>query len=300
MKTIRLSDTGAAVEDVQQRLAIIGLLSQEDVNGVFDARTESAVNAFCTQVGLPATGEINDKTWSALVDASYCLGDRTLFLKMPYFHGNDVKQLQQALGALGFFCGTSDGIFGAGTETALRKFQMNLALYGDGIAGSQTFSAIYNLRHSWENKPSAPARGTDMGFARAADVLEQNTICLFGTQAFTRSVASRMSNLSLATNPSSRIVSAELLLVEPEDSMVRLHIVMADEKVDKSVPLVEWDEGAALALRLESAFDVARALPIPRIAVQLPSLSWENAGEARSAQHYAITLLDALCVALSK
>ena len=35
---------------------------------------------------------------------------------MPYFHGHDVLELQQALGALGFVCGTRDGIFGAHTE----------------------------------------------------------------------------------------------------------------------------------------------------------------------------------------
>ena len=34
-----------------------------------------------------------------------------------------------------------------------------------------------------------------------------NALCLFGTQEFTRSVASRMSNLALATNPASKIVS---------------------------------------------------------------------------------------------
>ena len=49
--------------------------------------------------------------------------------------------------------------------------------------------------------------------ARAADVLEHNALCLFGTQEFTRSVASRMSNLALATNPASKIMSADSLLV---------------------------------------------------------------------------------------
>ena len=36
-----------------------------------------------------------------------------------------------------------------------------------------------------------------------------------------------------------------------------------------------------------------------RIAVELPGTMWEDAGEGRSAQHFAITLLDALCSALS-
>jgi hypothetical protein len=37
----------------------------------------------------------------------------------------------------------------------------------------------------------------------------------------------------------------------------------------------------------------------PRIAVMLPGEQWQNAGSGRSAQHFAIALLDALCEALS-
>ena len=44
---------------------------------------------------------------------------------------------------------------------------------------------------------------------------------------------------------------------------------------------------------------VADAAAPSRIAVELPGTMWEDAGEGRSAQHLAITLLDALCSALS-
>ena len=36
------------------------------------------------------------------------------------------------------------------------------------------------------------------------------------------------------------------------------------------------------------------------LIVELPGTVWEDAGEARSMQHYAITLLDALCSALER
>ena len=52
-----------------------------------------------------------------------------------------------------------------------------------------------------------------LGFARAADDARAQCARLFGTQDFTRSVASRMSNLALATNPASKIMSADSLLV---------------------------------------------------------------------------------------
>ena len=91
-----------------------------------------------SEAQLECGDEVDEKTWTALVDASFCLGDRTLYLRMPHFHGHDVQQLQKALSALGFACGDIDGIFGAFTELALRKFQTNLGLPTDGIAGAYT------------------------------------------------------------------------------------------------------------------------------------------------------------------
>ena len=60
------------------------------------------------------------------------------------------------------------------------------------------------------------------------------------------------------------------------------------------------DEGT-LGLRLQSALGAARDERAPRparIVVELPGEMWEDAGADRSAQHFAITLLDALCSAL--
>jgi len=241
---------------------------------------------------------VTEKVWAALVDASFTLGDRTLYLRMPHFHGHDVLELQHALGALGFACGATDGIFGAFTELALRKFQLNLGLPSDGIAGAYTYAAIRNLHHSWEGKEAVHG-SSHLGFARAADVLERNALCLFGTQDFTRSVASRMSNLALATNPASKIMSADSLLVAPDESMLLVHIVLPGELTVTTVPRVSFDDEETLSLRLETAIGVADAASPSRIAVELPGIMWEDAGEGRSAQHFAITLLDALCTALS-
>ena len=297
MELIQKNDTGAAVEDVQGKLCNLGFLEKSQVSGTFDEATEQALVAFCTENGLPESKQVDEKLWAALLDATFNLGDRTLYLRMPYFHGNDVKQLQQALDALGFSCGARDGIFGAYTEDALRKFQMNMGLPTDGIAGAFTYRAIYNLHHSWEGK-TGPQKSAHLGFARAADVLESNALCLFGTDEFTRSVAARMSNLSLATNPASKIISAESLLVPPDNDMLLVHIVLSEEQASENVPFVTFEDEATLSLRLKTAIPAASTVP-PRIAICLPGTQWEDAGVGRSAQHYAITLLDALCVALS-
>ena len=299
MKAIEIGQTGPAVEDVQHRLMLIGHLTEDQVTGSYDEATAQAVRAFCRNVGVPESSEVTEKVWAALVDASYSLGDRTLYLRMPYFHGHDVLELQQALGALGFAVGHEDAIFGAYTEMALRKFQLNLGLPSDGIAGAYTYAALRNLHHSWEGKGAAHAP-LHLGFARAADVLEANALCLFGTDGFTRSVASRMSNLSLATNPASKIVSADALSVAPDDRMLLVHVAVQGAPVEEAVPAVDCTDDEGLSLRLKTAIAAARAARPARITLALPSQMWEDAGADRSAQHFAITLLDALCLALSE
>ena len=56
--------------------------------------------------------------------------------------GDNVKKLQQALNDLGFNCGNVDGIFGAKTLAAVKKFQQSSkyggAIVADGIVGKNT------------------------------------------------------------------------------------------------------------------------------------------------------------------
>lgn len=114
---------------------------------------------------------------------SIALGGRLLYLRTPQFQGEDVEDLQTALGALGFSCGGVDGTFGAYTEGALRKFQVNMGLVSDGIAGVKTYDTLKHLHGAWADKPTLET-SSYMGFARAADVLEHHAVCLFGTGSF--------------------------------------------------------------------------------------------------------------------
>ena len=82
METIKLNDSGAAVEDVQHRLSRIGLLDEACIDGLFGPETAKAVASFRSQAQLECGDEVDEKTWAALVDASFCLGDRTLYLRM--------------------------------------------------------------------------------------------------------------------------------------------------------------------------------------------------------------------------
>lgn len=232
------------------------------------------------------------------------LGDRLLYLRTPQFTGKDVEELQTALGALGFACGGVSGTFGAYTEGALRKFQLNMGLEADGIAGVNTYAVLRHLHNAWMDKPQIE-KSSYMGFARAADVLDCHAVCLFGTQEFARRVATYMSNLAMATNPRSKMVSAETLLVPPDSSMTLAHIVVAGQDGETDAPRVVCDDAATLGQRIAAAVSAAKEKhqgngPVRvEIEVKAPAENLDEAATAQLAHHDAILLLDAFCAALA-
>lgn len=56
--------------------------------------------------------------------------------------GQEVKQIQQKLIQWGYLSGTADGVYGAKTEAAVKRFQRNNGLTPDGIAGAATLAKI--------------------------------------------------------------------------------------------------------------------------------------------------------------
>ena len=56
--------------------------------------------------------------------------------------GEEVKKLQQALIDAGYDVGEADGIFGTKTKNAVMEFQKDKGLKVDGIAGTETLSAL--------------------------------------------------------------------------------------------------------------------------------------------------------------
>lgn len=300
MRTIRRGDTGPAVEDVQRRLRVLGYSLA--VDGSYLDRTQEAVRRFREQEGLPAGDAIDERTWSALVDASFSLGDRMLYLRMPYFHGGDVRSLQTILNVLGFVVGDPDGIFGAHTERALREFQASVGLVDDGIAGSTTFDAIQRLRHAWEGKSPASAAGDEhMGFARAAEALAKVAVCFYGLDDVARGVASRISNLARATTPDAEVVSADALLNVPDPETLMIGIVSDAARVPDGVPLLELTQDYAFATRLGTALDSAGGSN-RRVVIEIPAQGKDSEGEpvngGRWEQHVAVVLLDAFCLAV--
>lgn len=56
--------------------------------------------------------------------------------------GADVKKVQQRLRELGYYSGSIDGDYGAGTESAVKAFQRNNGLEADGKVGSRTLAKL--------------------------------------------------------------------------------------------------------------------------------------------------------------
>jgi peptidoglycan hydrolase-like protein with peptidoglycan-binding domain len=290
---------GSAVRDVQARLQSIGYeLGDEAERGAFGEATAQAVADFRQRAGLISGDDIDRTTWMALVDATFTFGDRLLYLRIPYFHGRDVRTLQTALADLGFSC-TADGIFGGYTERAVREFQQNAGIGSDGIVGDSTFSAIQRLRHAWEGKDQLGSEARPLGFARAAEVLESTPLCFLGTDEAGRGVAMRISNLAMATTQASRVINAQTLEQIPDDSLLTVHLTSepAEWGEQSSVPQIIYDSDATLDARVATAISLI-ADDQPRIMVLLARGSEESDRlSAREEQHMAIALLDALCLA---
>ena len=126
--TVRRGASGPNVASGQHLLNARGAALTAD--GAFGPLTETAVRSFQTGAGLPVTGVLDPRTWPALV-ITVRRADT----------GDAVRALQAQLDKWGYEL-TVDGVFGAGTEAAVRDTQRLNALTVDGIVGPLTWRAL--------------------------------------------------------------------------------------------------------------------------------------------------------------
>lgn len=125
--------------------------------GFFCAATEAALRGFQHVRGLRLSGQCDEETWRAIVEASWKLGDRLLMLVAPNLRGDDVAELQSSLARIGFDSGRVDGIFGPATGRALEDFQHNCGLYVDGVCGADSVRALQVLARQTGTGPGITA-----------------------------------------------------------------------------------------------------------------------------------------------
>lgn len=144
-RPITQGDRSEEVADIQARLKDLGFRIDDDVSE-FGVSTAAAVRAFQQRRYLLVDGKVGKQTWQALVEASWRLGDRTLYLKEPFMRGDDIAELQRHLNALGFDAGREDGIFGPLGYDSVRAFQKEYGIPEDGMYGPKSHAALVGLR----------------------------------------------------------------------------------------------------------------------------------------------------------
>ncbi len=294
MRPVRPSDRGSAVEDIQRRLLTLGYdLGRSGVDGVFLGATLAAVKHFQQANGLAEDGIVGPETWSRLVDETFTVGDRLLYLRFPYLHGRDVREVQGALNALGFPCGEPDGIFGTMSERAVRDFQRNTGLTEDGIVGLETVRALANLRHVWGDKEPRSAFQRTIEPSRSADALALHTVVLSFSDEGGQDLALRVTSTARAACEGSRLVDIASGRPVPEDS--RLTIVMLPHGAQRPDGQPAVDASRDQSKLAEHVFAAAAAAPVGSSVSFVMPASMDDHGM----QRMAVALLDGLCAALS-
>lgn len=140
-------------------------------DGIFGNGTKASVVAFQNQFGLTADGIVGKTTWDKIMEVHSGLSNIASSVPYPGYllkrgsSGEYVKLLQEYLNVISTAYTsipklTADGIFGAGTESAVREFQRLFGLTVDGIVGKSTWDAVIreynniinNTRKNYKNK----------------------------------------------------------------------------------------------------------------------------------------------------
>jgi N-acetylmuramoyl-L-alanine amidase len=249
--------------------------------GVFGAATADAVRTFQRHRGLHDHGTCDEPTWLALVESTWQLGDRPLRLVAPHLRGDDVGDLQTALGRLGFDCGRVDGIFGPATARALAEFQRNCGVDVDGVCGAATVRAL---------QVNAARSGTGPGVAAIRELQQLSTV---GTSLRElRVVVGQFGGLGTLARHVARLLRQHGAKVITADELdPSLHAAAANRyeatvyigleaRPDEHASVAFYATagfqsagGRALAERIAASFDAAAIVPAVRVSgMRLPVL----------------------------
>ncbi|HWQ59036.1 MAG TPA: peptidoglycan-binding protein [Clostridia bacterium] len=138
MRILRRGDTGSDVKVAQTALTRAGY-DPGPIDGVFGAKTESAVIQFQSTVGVTQDGVIGPATWAYL--EPFAMEPNPEVLRIGS-RGEMVRALQTALKASGNDPGAIDGIFGQKTKAALEAFQKKAGIPVTGVADAITWLSI--------------------------------------------------------------------------------------------------------------------------------------------------------------
>lgn len=161
---LREGSAGAGVSELQYFLALISAFNESvrpvAIDGVFGANTRAAVEDFQFDYGLPVTGVVEIDTWRALyttyrnllnsLPAGYFSAETAPYPGVPLVVGEaneNVRILQNWLNRISDVYTeipklTVDGVYGPGTENAVRIYQEIFGLTPSGAVGAETWNSI--------------------------------------------------------------------------------------------------------------------------------------------------------------
>jgi peptidoglycan hydrolase-like protein with peptidoglycan-binding domain len=141
----------AAVTLVQERLRQMGAYAGR-ADGVWGPDSQAALERFQQGRGLQVSGQLNQATAATLG-----LGPSELLMAGPGagpapgtpaamatepLSPAVVRNIQRRLRALGFYRGSADGLWGAGTQSAIERFQQGRGLQATGQINPATAQAL--------------------------------------------------------------------------------------------------------------------------------------------------------------
>ena len=136
--TLKLYYQGPSVRILQMNLIGINFrYNGIQVTGVFDALTDEIVRDFQTENKLLSDGIVGPVTWNVLL--------------------GKIIRIQNKLNSLNFTTGIADGIYGARTTDAVRRFQSVNGLIMSGIVTPRTRQQLFNPNppDDYSSRPSS-------------------------------------------------------------------------------------------------------------------------------------------------
>ncbi|GAA5019822.1 hypothetical protein GCM10023258_07790 [Terrabacter aeriphilus] len=139
---LRSGDTGWAVQDLQARLAVLGIASGS-VDGRYDSAVAAAVRTFLTANDLPGTGQqVTRDAWATLVKQT---ASRLVIASGT--QGNRVKDLQVRLRLVkaDYWTLRISGVYGWTLGQSVLAFQRAQHLPQSGVVDERTWSRLVRL-----------------------------------------------------------------------------------------------------------------------------------------------------------
>lgn len=164
--TLEFGSRGADVLKLQKALMALGY-DTNGADGKFGRGTESAVMSYQAANGLTADGKAGNLTLTKLYESGGAAAEgspaqtATSPNTLKYGDsGSRVTDLQASLRQLGYYTGSVDGRFGAGTQRGVIAFQKAYGLKADGLAGTKTLALLEQKAASAGSSPSTGSAST--------------------------------------------------------------------------------------------------------------------------------------------